>query len=216
MREEFKLKRGDKLVLATHNKGKLKEFSDLFAPFGLELISAGQLGLPEPVENGTSFRQNAAIKAHASAKGAGMIALADDSGLCVDALDARPGIYTADWAEKADGSRDFNIGMAKVEDELQKAGAINPEQRSGSFNATLCLALPDGDEMFFEGKIDGVMVWPPRGNIGFGFDPTFMPQGYDVTFGEMSSKQKHSYKKGQTGLSHRARAFAKLVETVCE
>ncbi len=216
MNEKFKLKRGDKLVLATHNKGKLKEFSDLFAPFGLELISAGQLDLPEPVEDGVSFRQNAAIKAHASAKGANMIALADDSGLCVDALNGDPGIYTADWAQKPDGSRDFTIGMKKVEDELQKVGAINKEQRGASFNATLCLALPTGEELFFEGKIAGEMIWPPRGDIGFGFDPSFMPQGYDVSFGQMSSEVKHSYKKGQKGLSHRARAFAKLVEVVCE
>jgi XTP/dITP diphosphohydrolase len=216
MKEEFKLKRGDKLVLATHNEGKLAEFKELFAPFGLELISAGQLGSPEPVEDGVSFKDNAAIKAHASAKGANMIALADDSGLCVDALDGAPGIYTADWAEKPDGTRDFDIGMKRVEDELQKLDAILPKQRKASFNATLCLALPSGEEMFFEGKIGGEMIWPPRGNIGFGFDPTFMPQGYDISFGEMSSSIKHSYKKGEKGLSHRARAFAKLVEVICE
>jgi len=216
MNKKFKLKRGDKLLLATHNEGKLKEFSELFAPFGLELISAGQLGLPEPVEDGNSFQENSAIKAHAAAKGANMIALADDSGLCVDALNGDPGIYTADWAEKPDKSRDFNIGMQRVEDELQKAGAILPEQREAHFNATLCLALPSGEQMLFEGKVEGEMLWPPRGEIGFGFDPVFMPNGYDISFGEMSSDIKHSYIKGQTGLSHRARAFAKLVEACCE
>lgn len=216
MDERFKLKRGDKLLLATHNEGKLKEFAFLFAPFGLEIISAGQLGLPEPIEDGISFKQNAAIKAHASAKAANMIALADDSGLCVDALGGAPGIYTADWAEKPDGSRDFDIGMKRVEDELQKANAIKTEQRKASFNATLCLALPSAEEMFFIGKIDGEMVWPPRGDIGFGFDPVFMPKGHEKTFGEMSSEKKHSYKKDEKGLSHRARAFAKLVGECCE
>ena len=212
MSDWFKLKRGDRLLLATHNKGKLKEFSDLFAPFGLEIISAKQLGLLEPIEDGTSFRENAAIKAHASAKGANMIALADDSGLMVDALDDAPGIYTADWAEKPDGTRDFDIGMKKVEDELQKAGATLPKQRKASFNATLCLANPLGDELFFEGTINGEMVWPPRGDLGFGFDPTFSPQNYDISFGEMSSEMKHSYKRGEQGLSHRSRAFAKMIE----
>lgn len=212
MNNKFKLARGDKLVLATHNEGKLKEFKFLFAPFGLEIISAGQMGLPEPMEDGTSFQDNALIKALASAKGANMIALADDSGLCVDALDGAPGIYTADWAQKEDGTRDFNVGMKRVEDELQKNGATSPQQRTASFNATLCLAFPNGEHRFFEGRIGGTMVWPPRGDAGFGFDPTFMPDGYDISFGEMSSEQKHSYKKGEQGLSHRARAFAKLVE----
>ncbi len=216
IKDKFKLKRGDRLVLATHNKGKLKEFSDLFAPFGLELISAGQLGLPEPIENGNSFEENAAIKAFASAKGANMLALADDSGLCVDALNGAPGIYTANWAELEDGTRDFNIGMQRVEDELQKIGALTSEQRTASFNATLCLAHPDGEKLFFNGKINGTMVWPKRGNLGFGFDPTFMPEKYDITFGEMSAQMKHSYKKGEQGLSHRSRAFAKLVRACCE
>ncbi len=216
MEEAFRLRRGDKLVLASHNEGKLREFSFLFAPFGIELISAAQLGISEPVEDGLSFHDNALIKALACARGAKMLALADDSGLCVDALDGRPGIHTANWAEKEDGTRDFNIGMKRVEDELQKLGAISPEQRTASFNATLCLAYPCGEHRFFEGKIKGTMIWPPRGNLGFGFDPVFMPEGYDKSFGEMSSEQKHSYKKGEEGLSHRARAFAKLVRECCE
>ena len=216
MNNKFKLARGDKLVLATHNEGKLNEFSDMFAPFGLELISAAQLGLPEPIEDGTSFQDNALIKALASAKGANMIALADDSGLCVDALDGAPGIYTADWAKKEDGTRDFYVGMKRVEDELQKKGATSQTQRTASFNATLCLAYPNGEHRFFEGKIGGTMVWPPRGELGFGFDPVFMPDGYDISFGEMSSSQKHGFKRGEAGLSHRARAFSKLVEKICD
>lgn len=210
-----RLKRGDALVLATHNAGKLAEFAELFAPFGLELVSAGALGLPEPEETGTSFVENARIKAHAAARGAGMIALADDSGLCVDALGGKPGVHTADWADTGAG-RDYGVGMRRVEDALQAANAGNPGQRRGAFTATLCLAHPDGRDVIFEGAVFGTLVWPPRGSMGFGFDPVFMPEGYDITFGEMPSEAKHSWAPGKVGLSHRARAFAKFVEGAIE
>jgi len=213
MSSSLKLRPGDKLVLATHNTGKLKEFQDLFAPFGLELVSAGELGLPEPEETGTTFIENARLKAHAAAKGADMIALADDSGLCVDALGGKPGIHTARWAGP---DRDFNVGMKRVEDALQTANATIPSSRRGAFNATLCLALPGGEDMIFEGIAQGTLVWPPRGDLGFGYDPVFMPDGFDITFGEMPSEVKHSWTPGEAGLSHRARAFAKLVEACCE
>jgi XTP/dITP diphosphohydrolase len=205
----LKLRDGDRLVLATHNKGKLKEFQELFEPFGLELISAGELGLPEPEETGTTFAENARLKAHAAAQGSGMIALSDDSGLCVDALGGDPGVYTADWAGVP---RDFNHAMKRVEDALQAANATSPGERKAHFMATLCLAHPDGRDWLFEGRVDGILVWPPRGERGHGFDPMFMPSGYDITFGQMAAEAKHSWTPGETGLSHRARAFAKFVE----
>ena len=204
-----RLRAGDRLVLASHNRGKLAEFRELFAPFNLELISAADLELPEPEETGTTFAENARIKAHAAAKAANMLALSDDSGLCVDALGGDPGVYTANWAGP---TRDFNHGMKRVEDALGAANATTPGQRHGAFHATLCLAHPDGRDALYEGKIEGTLVWPPRGDIGFGFDPVFMPQGFDITFGEMPSSMKHGWAPGQTGLSHRARAFAKFVE----
>lgn len=209
MSEHLKLRPGSRLVLATHNKGKLAEFEELFSPFDIEVISAGDLGLPEPEETGTTFIENARIKAHAAARASGMLALADDSGLCVDALNGEPGVYTADWAGP---KRDFSIGMRRVEDRLQAVGAIDPAERKGSFNATLCLAHPDGSDVIFAGKVSGTLVWPPRGTIGFGFDPVFMPEGFDITFGEMPSTQKHSWSPGKVGLSHRAKAFAQFVE----
>lgn len=209
----MKLPRGTKLVIATHNAGKLAEFKDLFAPFGLDLVSAGELGLPEPEETGTSFVENARLKAHASAKASGILSLADDSGLCVDALGGKPGIHTARWAGP---NRDFTFGMQKVEDALVAAGAKSPDQRQASFNATLCLAAPNGDDLIFEGVAPGELIWPPRGDLGFGFDPTFKPSGFDITFGEMPSEKKHSWARGQPGLSHRARAFALLVEACCD
>jgi XTP/dITP diphosphohydrolase len=207
----LKLRRGDRLVLATHNTGKLAELKELLEPFGLELLSAGELGLPEPEETGSTFAENARIKAHATAEASGEFALADDSGLCVDAIGGKPGVYTANWASNG-ALRDYGIGMRRVEDALQAAGATTPKERRGSFNATLCLAHPDGRDVLFEGKVEGTLVWPPRGDKGFGFDPVFMPDGYDITFGEMPSERKHSWSPGQTGLSHRARAFAKFVE----
>ncbi|MDB5588734.1 MAG: non-canonical purine pyrophosphatase [Devosia sp.] len=209
----LKLRDGDRLVLATHNKGKLKEFQELFEPFGLELISAGELGLPEPEETGTTFAENARLKAHASAQGSGMIALSDDSGLCVDALGGDPGVYTADWAGVP---RNFEHAMKRVEDALQAANATSPSQRKAHFMATLCLAHPDGRDWLFEGQCNGTMVWPPRGERGHGYDPAFMPDGYDITFGQMPAEMKHSWSPGETGLSHRARAFAKFVEVAIE
>lgn len=209
----LRLRRGDQLVLATHNDGKLREFRELLEPFGLEVISAGELGLPEPEETGTTFVENARIKAHAAAQGAGIVALADDSGLCVDAIGGRPGVYTANWAGPG---RDFSVGMRRVEDALQAAGATSPAERRGRFVATLCLADPAGGDMLFEGIAEGTLVWPPRGDIGFGFDPVFMPEGHDRTFGEMSSAEKHSWAPGKVGLSHRARAFAHFVEAAIE
>lgn len=213
MSDPFHLSHGTKLVLATHNGGKLKEFRELFAPFGLELTSAGELGLPEPEETGTTFHENARLKAHASAKATNCIALSDDSGLCVDALNGDPGVYTADWAGEP---RDFGHAMQRVEDELIKIGATQPSERKAHFHATLCLALPTGDDRIFDGDAYGQMVWPPRGELGFGYDPAFLPDGQNLTFGEMTSDVKHSWSPGHVGLSHRARAFAALVEAVCE
>jgi XTP/dITP diphosphohydrolase len=213
MSEALKLRRGDRLLLATHNAGKLSEFRELLAPFGLQLLSAGELGLPEPDETGTTFIENARLKAHAAAAAGGTIALADDSGLCVDAIGGQPGVYTANWAGSlANGGRDYSVGMRRVEDALQAAGAQSPAERRGSFNATLCLAHPDGREIIYEGAVHGTLIWPPRGDKGFGFDPVFMPDGYDITFGEMPAAQKHTWAPGQPGLSHRARAFAKFVD----
>ena len=210
-----RLKRGETLLLATHNKGKVSEFRELFMPLGVVLVSAGDLGLPEPEETGTTFVENARLKAHAAAKAANMIALADDSGLCVDALGGEPGVYTADWAQTPNG-RDYAMAMRRVEDRLQAIGANSPGLRKGSFNATLCLAHPDGRDDLYVGQVTGTMVWPPRGEKGFGFDPMFMPDGFDITFGEMPSSAKHSWAPGQVGLSHRARAFAKFVEGAIE
>ncbi|MGN6103042.1 MAG: RdgB/HAM1 family non-canonical purine NTP pyrophosphatase [Devosia sp.] len=217
MTSPVKLRPGDRLVIATHNAGKLREFRDLLAPFDLDLVSAADLDLPEPEETGRTFVENARLKAHAAASASGLPALADDSGLCVDALGGDPGVYTANWAgSAANGGRDYMVGMRRVEDALQAAGANTPSRRRGSFRATLCLALPDGRDALFEGRVDGTMVWPPRGQKGFGFDPVFMPDGYDITFGEMPSEDKHSWSHGKTGLSHRARAFAKFVEAAIE
>jgi XTP/dITP diphosphohydrolase len=209
------LKRGAKLLIATHNAGKLAEFRELFSPLGIVLISAKDLDLPEPDETGTTFVENARLKAHAAAKASGMVALADDSGLCVDALNGEPGVYTADWAATPTG-RDYQMAMRRVEDRLQAIGANSPGLRKGSFNATLCLAHPDGRDDLYVGQASGTMVWPPRGDKGFGFDPIFMPDGFDITFGEMPSSAKHSWAPGQVGLSHRARAFAKFVEGAIE
>jgi len=214
MSARLKLRPGDRLVIATHNAGKLAEFRELFESFDLDLVSAAELGLDEPEETGTTFIENARIKAHVAAEGSGLLALADDSGLCVDAIGGKPGVYTANWAGSSanGGGRDYMVGMRRVEDALQAAGASTPAQRRGSFNATLCLAAPDGTDDIYEGKVEGTLVWPPRGDRGHGFDPVFMPDGYDITFGEMPSMEKHSWSHGQVGLSHRAKAFAKLVE----
>lgn len=194
------------LVIATHNAGKLKEISALLDPYGVRCISAGSLGLPEPAETGVTFAQNALIKARAAAEASGLAALADDSGLSVAALDGRPGVYTADWAERQwfEGApgRDWYMAMGKVEGMLAEQG---PDvDRSAAFHCTLALAWPDGEYALYEGRCDGALVWPPRGTLGFGYDPIFVPEGYDTTFAEINLKET-------MGISHRADAFAKLV-----
>ncbi|WP_116652432.1 RdgB/HAM1 family non-canonical purine NTP pyrophosphatase [Pelagibacterium sediminicola] len=208
---DFRLSRGDRLVLATHNAGKLAEFQDMLKDFGLDIVSAGELGLDEPEETGTSFIENARLKAHAAARATGTVALSDDSGISVDALDGAPGVYTADWAGVP---RNFLNAMQRVEDLLAEKGATEPDQRRARFNAVLCLALPDGRDMIFEGIVPGTLVWPPRGDLGHGYDPVFLPDGHQKTFGEMTPEQKHSWAPGKEGLSHRARAFAKFVKAV--
>jgi XTP/dITP diphosphohydrolase len=200
-----------KIVVASHNDGKLREFAELMAPFGFETKSAAELGLPEPDETGTTFEENAYIKAFAAAKATGLPALSDDSGLCVDALDGQPGIYTANWAETPEGGRDFAIAMQRTEIALHEVGASDPTRRTGKFVAVICLAWPDGHAEYFRGEAEGALVWPPRGDKGFGYDPVFQPHGYDKTFGEMDAEQKHGWKPGQAeALSHRARAFQKF------
>ncbi len=195
------LPRPQRLVIATHNPGKLREIEALLAPLGIACVSAAGLGLAEPAETETSFAGNARIKARAAARGAGLPALADDSGLCVEALGGAPGVHTADWAETGQG-RDWSLAMRRVEEKLQ---ALGPEaSRRAAFHCTLALAFPDGREALFEGTCPGTLVWPPRGARGFGYDPMFVPEGHCETFGEMDPQQKHA-------ISHRARAFAKLL-----
>ena len=202
---------GSKIVVASHNAGKLREFADLMAPFGIEAKSAKEYGLPEPEETGTTFEENAYIKAFAAAKATGLPAMSDDSGLCVDALDGAPGVYTADWATRPDGTRDFMMAMERTQALLAEKGATEPGQRTGRFVAVLCLCMPDGTAEYFRGEAEGRLVWPPRGTDGFGYDPVFQPDGFDVTFGEMTAEEKHGWKPGQaTALSHRARAFQKF------
>ncbi|MGJ8582860.1 MAG: RdgB/HAM1 family non-canonical purine NTP pyrophosphatase [Marinosulfonomonas sp.] len=191
----------DKLVIASHNKGKLREIAELLAPFGVTTVSAGDLGFDEPEETESTFAGNARIKAHFAAKASGLPALSDDSGIMVDALDGAPGVYTADWAETPNG-RDFPMAMTKVWNLLEEKSA--PEPRLAQFCATLCLAWPDGHDELFQGQVKGRLVWPMRGDLGFGFDPIFQPLGETITFGEMDPSRKH-------GMSHRADAFAKLV-----
>ncbi len=203
------------LVVATHNDGKLREFAGLMAPFGIETRSAGELGLPEPDETGTTFEENAYIKAYAAARATNLPALSDDSGLCVDALGGQPGIYTANWAETPDGGRDFQVAMQRTEVALQEVGAIEPDQRTGRFVAVLCLAWPDGHAEYFRGEAEGRLVWPPRGDKGFGYDPVFLPDGHERTFGEMTAEEKHGWKPGmKDALSHRARAFQKFAQAM--
>jgi XTP/dITP diphosphohydrolase len=198
-----------KLVIATHNPGKLAEMRELLAPHGVEVMSAGDLRLDEPEETGTSFRANAAIKAIAAAKAAQLPAFADDSGLAVDALDGAPGIYSARWAGEG---KDFAVAMARVERLLQERGATTPDKRKAHFVSALCVAWPDGHIEEVEAHTDGTLVWPPRGTAGFGYDPAFLPDGYTRTFGEMTSVEKHGLPPLGLGLSHRARAFVKLAE----
>ncbi|QRM54003.1 RdgB/HAM1 family non-canonical purine NTP pyrophosphatase [Sinorhizobium sp. BG8] len=202
------------IVVASHNAGKIREIGELIEPFGFVARSAADLNFVEPDETGTTFEENAAIKALASATAAGMPALSDDSGLVVDALDGAPGIYTANWAEREDGSRDFAMAMEKVEKALGEKGALAAAERTARFVSVLCLAWPDGHTEFFRGEVEGHVVWPPRGTQGFGYDPVFQPEGYSTTFGEMSSLEKHGWKPGDAkALSHRARAFKRFVET---
>jgi len=197
-----------RLVIASHNQGKVREIRALLEPYGIEPVSAGDLDLPEPEETGTTFAENALLKARASAEGSGCVALADDSGLCVAALDGKPGVYTADWAERqwfeGEPGRDWYMAMGKVEGKLAEQG---PDvDRSAYFACTLALAWPDGHSEVFEGRVQGNLVWPPRGTLGFGYDPVFQPIGFAETFAELDPAQKQA-------MSHRADAFRKLVES---
>jgi XTP/dITP diphosphohydrolase len=196
-----RLQRGARLVAATHNAGKVRELRDLLAPHALSVVSAAELGLSEPEETGTTFRDNAALKALAAAKASGLPALADDSGLEVHILDGEPGIFAARWAGPG---RDFGVAMQRVADAVRKRGgwAREPGPRA-NFTAVLCLAWPDGTAEAFEGKVYGHLVWPPRGSRGFGYDPMFVADGEALTFGEMEPARKHA-------ISHRARAFAQV------
>lgn len=205
------------IVVASHNAGKIAEIADLIGPFGFSAKSAKDLAFVEPDETGTTFEENAAIKALASAKASGLPALSDDSGLVIDALDGAPGVYTANWAEREDGTRDFPWAMEKVEKALAERGATEPAQRTARFVSVLCLAWPDGHTEFFRGEVEGTIAWPPRGSAGFGYDPIFQPEGHERTFGEMTADEKHGWKPGDAAaLSHRARAFKLFVETCLE
>ncbi len=196
-----KLKAGEKLVLATHNAGKYRENADLLAPYGLEVLSAGDLGLPEPEETGATYTENAVLKARAACEATGLAAIADDSGLDVPALGGQPGIYTARWAGP---ERDFMLAMERVQQELGEA-----TDRRGFFVCNLSVVWPDGETVSFEGRLEGTLVWPPRGDRGFGFDPMFQPKGFDVTFAEMDPEKKHA-------MSHRALAFAQLSKALLD
>ena len=218
-----------RLVIATHNPGKLKEMRAMLAPYGIGAISAGDAGLSEPEEAGVTFRDNARIKAVAAAKASGLPAFADDSGLAVDALDGAPGIYSARWAGP---DKNFHRAMEMIEEKLRERGATTPERRTAQFVSALCVAWPDGHTEEFEGRVTGKLVWPPRGDMGFGYDPIFLPDGYTRTFGEMPSEEKHCLppparnqaewsrvsrpdcapEEKVEGLSHRAKAFLKLAE----
>lgn len=192
---------GDKLIIASHNKGKLREIGALVGPMGISVVSAGDFGLKEPEETEDSFAGNARLKAHFAARHGNLPALSDDSGIEVDALDGAPGVYTADWAETAYG-RDFPMAMTKVWNLLESKKAAEP--RTARFVCTLCLAWPDGHDEIFRGEVSGRLVWPMRGSLGFGFDPIFLPDGEQETFGEMDPAKKHK-------MSHRAVAFEKLL-----
>jgi XTP/dITP diphosphohydrolase len=202
-----------KLVIATHNPGKLAEMKELLAPYGIAAVSAGELGLGEPEETGNDFRSNAAIKAIAAAQATKLPAFADDSGIVVDALDGAPGIYSARWAGP---NKDFAAAMAQIERLSQERGATTPDKRTAHFVSALCVAWPDDHLEEVEARADGTLVWPPRGTAGFGYDPMFLPDGHDRTFGEMTSIEKHGLPPLGLGLSHRARAFVKLAEICLE
>jgi XTP/dITP diphosphohydrolase len=194
--------RGEKILIATHNKGKLEEFREILGPRGVDVTSAGEMKLAEPEETEDSFVGNARIKAKAALNATGLITLADDSGLCVDALNGEPGVYTADWAGP---SRDWMMAMRTVEEKLQAAGAVTPAQRTASFNCTLLVLWPDGEERIYVGKALGHLAWPPAGAFGHGYDPVFVPHGFDVSFGQMSHDAKNK-------ISHRARALALMMK----
>ena len=194
-----------KLVIASHNEGKVREIRALLSPFGIEPVSARALDLPEPEETGTTFAANALLKAVSACDLSGLPALSDDSGLCVEALGGEPGVYTANWAETADGTRDWMLAMRKVEERLNALG--KDVSRRAHFVCTLALVWPDGSDALFEGRVEGALTWPPRGDRGFGYDPVFIPDGYSETFGEIDPDLKHR-------ISHRADAFAKLVAGV--
>jgi XTP/dITP diphosphohydrolase len=197
------------VIIATHNAGKLREMRELLAPFGVEATSAGERGLPVPAETGTMFSENAALKAHAAAQATGLPAIADDSGICVLALDGAPGLFSADWSV----DRDFGPAMERVKRELDKREATD---RTAWFVSALVVAWPDGHEELFEGRCPGSIVWPPRGTAGFGYDPIFLPDGETRTFGEMTAEEKHGidWSDATSGLSHRARAFRKLAAAI--
>jgi len=208
-----------KLVIASHNEGKVREIRELLGPYGVEPVSAAELDLPEPDEIGATFIDNADLKARAAADLSGLPALADDSGLCVEALGDRPGIFSARWAladprvapeagpGHVEGERDFMRAMRRVQDEI---AALDPDAgRNAHFVCALALCWPDGHSEWFEGRVDGTLVWPPRGEKGFGYDPIFVAAGRDVTFGEMDPAEKHA-------ISHRADAFRKLVAALIE
>jgi len=192
-----RLKHGDRLVVASHNKGKVREISDLLRPYGIDVVSATDIDLPEPDETGESFIENAELKARAAAERSGLPALSDDSGIEVHVLDGEPGIYSARWAGE---EKDFEAAMGRVEVALCEKDAREPDKRGANFTCALTLAMPDGTCETFEGKVFGTMVWPPRGENGFGYDPVFLPEGGELTFGEMEPEEKHA-------ISHRARAF---------
>ena len=201
----MRLPRGSQLVVASHNPGKVREIKALLGPHGIEPVSAGSLGLPEPEETGLTFAANAELKAHASAKGSGHAALADDSGLCVDALDGQPGIYSARWAGP---TKDFRIAMTRIHDELRHKGLTIEQMATtpAKFVCALCVALPSGESQVFEGEVHGHLTFPPRGDHGFGYDPIFIADGMEDTFAEIDPVKKHA-------MSHRAKAFEKLLHS---
>ena len=196
----MRLPRGSHLVVASHNQGKVREIKALLGPHGIQPISAGSLGLAEPEETGLTFAANAEIKAHASAKGSGHAALADDSGLCVDALDGAPGIYSARWAGP---TKDFRVAMTRIHDELRHKGLTTS---AAKFVCALCVAMPSGESCTFEGEVHGRLSFPPRGDHGFGYDPIFIADGMEDTFAEIDPAKKHA-------MSHRAKAFEKLLHS---
>src|SRR3954467_9658219 len=198
-----------RLVIATHNKGKLVEMRELLALHGVEAVPASELNLPEPEETGTTFAANARLKAEAAAQASGLPAFADDSGLVVNALDGAPGVYSARWAGP---DKDFTAATARIERLLQERGATPPDKRKAHFVSALCVAWPDDHLEQVEARVDGTLIWPPRGSAGFGYDPAFLPDGHARTFGEMASIEKHGLPPHGLGLSHRARAFVKLAE----